>query len=90
MQERVKLTVLLYIFFRKYTNIVKVVILQTIDTTDDIAFDAIDLNNNNQCIIVCFLVVFFSLIEKKIPIGVVRDVCPSVCLSVCVNNFFFI
>ena len=32
---------------------------KTIDTTDDIAFDAINLNNNNQCIIVCFLVVFF-------------------------------
>ena len=30
----------------------------------------------------CYLLVFFSFFRKKLPIVVVRDVCPSVCLSV--------
>ena len=44
----------------------------------------------NILIITIFSIFFFF--SKKLPIVVIRDVCPSVCravcLSVCVNNFF--
>ena len=37
-------------------------------------------SDNKQCVKVVVFSIFFS---KKIPIVVVRDVCPSVCPSVC-------
>ena len=40
-----------------------------------------------------YFLVVFSFIKEKLPIVVVRDVCPSVRLSVrpsvCINNYFF-
>ena len=54
MQERVKLTVFWYIFLdRESSDFAKQLIQR-------IAFDAINLNNNNQCINVGFLVFFFE------------------------------
>ena len=46
MQERVKLTVFLYIFLDRESSDFAKQLIQRIN----IAFDAINLNNNNQCI----------------------------------------